>query len=190
MFESLQNRLQSAFKTLAGKAKLTEGNMRDALKLVETALLEADVSYSVAREFIEKVSEKALGEKVLLALNPTQQLKLARKGEIAERVLLERLYGKQVWEALLQNPRITLPEVARIARKGSVPRPTLELIWENAGWIKDQSIRRALLANTKLPGDTIVKLLRLMPRHELKVLEKGTAYPAPVREAARKLLRE
>src|SRR6185436_19895182 len=59
----------SAFKTLAGKAKLTEGNMRDALKLVETALLEADVSYSVAKEFIEKVSEKAL-----LALNPTQQV--------------------------------------------------------------------------------------------------------------------
>jgi len=74
MFESLQNRLQSAFKTLAGKAKLTEGNMRDGLKLVETALLEADVSYSVAREFIDKVSEKALGEKVLLALNPVQQV--------------------------------------------------------------------------------------------------------------------
>ena len=56
MFESLQNRLQSAFKTLAGKAKLSEGNMRDALKLVETALLEADVSYSVAKENIPNPS--------------------------------------------------------------------------------------------------------------------------------------
>ncbi len=74
MFESLQTGLQSALKTLSGKAKLTETNMRDALRLVETALLEADVSYAVVRDFIDRVSEKAVGEKVLLALNPTQQV--------------------------------------------------------------------------------------------------------------------
>ena len=48
--------------------------MRDGLALVEQSLLEADVSYSVAKDFIARVTEKALGEKVLLALNPTQQL--------------------------------------------------------------------------------------------------------------------
>jgi signal recognition particle subunit SRP54 len=74
MFESLQNGLTSALKTLQGKSRLTEGNMRDGLKLVEQALLEADVSYSVAQEFIEHVSQKALGQKVLLALDPAQQL--------------------------------------------------------------------------------------------------------------------
>lgn len=74
MFESLQEGLTSALKTLRGKGKLSETNMRDGLKLVEQSLLEADVSYSVVKEFMEAVSEKALGQKVLLALNPDQQL--------------------------------------------------------------------------------------------------------------------
>jgi signal recognition particle subunit SRP54 len=74
MFESLQTGLRSALKTLQGKAKLSEANMREGLALVEQSLLEADVSYSVAKDFVARVSEKALGEKVLLALNPTQQL--------------------------------------------------------------------------------------------------------------------
>jgi signal recognition particle subunit SRP54 len=73
MFESIQNGLQSALKSLAGKGKLTESNMREGLKLVETSLLEADVSYAVVQDFMAKVGERALGEKVLLALNPTQQ---------------------------------------------------------------------------------------------------------------------
>ena len=70
MFESLQTGLRSALKTLHGKGKLTEANMRDGLRLVEQALLEADVSYSVVKDFIGRVTEKALGEKVLLALDP------------------------------------------------------------------------------------------------------------------------
>ena len=74
MFESLQTGLRSALKTLQGKARLSEANMRDGLALVEQSLLEADVSYSVAKDFIANISERALGEKVLLALNPTQQL--------------------------------------------------------------------------------------------------------------------
>ena len=74
MFESLQDGLKSALKTLQGKARLSEGNMREGLALVEQALLDADVSYSVAQEFIEHVSQKALGQKVLLALDPVQQL--------------------------------------------------------------------------------------------------------------------
>ena len=74
MFDSLQDGLRGAFKSLRGKGKLTEGNMRDGLKLVEQSLLEADVSYDVVQDFMGKVSEKALGEKVLLALNPSEQL--------------------------------------------------------------------------------------------------------------------
>jgi len=73
MFESIQTGLQSALKNLAGKGKLTEANMREGLKLVENSLLEADVSYSVVQDFMARVSEKALGEKVLLALRPTDQ---------------------------------------------------------------------------------------------------------------------
>jgi signal recognition particle subunit SRP54 len=74
MFDSLQKGLSSAFKSLTGKARLSESNMRDGLKLVEQALLEADVSLPVVREFIGRVSEQALGERVLSSLNPTQQL--------------------------------------------------------------------------------------------------------------------
>jgi len=74
MFDSLQKGLSAAFKSLSGKARLTEGNMRDGLKLVEQSLLEADVSLPVVREFIERVSAEALGEKVLTALDPTQHL--------------------------------------------------------------------------------------------------------------------
>lgn len=74
MFESLQQGLSSAFKTLRGKGKLTESNMREGLDLVQQALLEADVSYSVVKDFISRVSEKALGEKVLASLDPGQQV--------------------------------------------------------------------------------------------------------------------
>ncbi len=74
MFESLQEGLQAALKSLRGKGKLTEANMRDGLKLVERSLLEADVSYSVIQDFMERVTERSLGERVLLSLDPTQQL--------------------------------------------------------------------------------------------------------------------
>ncbi len=74
MFESLSEGLQSAFKTLRGKGKLTEANMREGLDMVEQALLEADVSYSVVEDFMRRVTEKALGQKVLGSLKPHEEL--------------------------------------------------------------------------------------------------------------------
>jgi signal recognition particle subunit SRP54 len=74
MFESLQEGLGSALRTLRGRGKLTESNMRDGLRLVQEALLEADVSFSVVKEFMARVSEHALGERVLKSLDPSQQL--------------------------------------------------------------------------------------------------------------------
>ena len=74
MFESLQDGLKSAFKSLRGKGKLTEANMRDGLRLVEQSLLDADVSFSVVQDFMANVSEQALGQKVLTALDPGEQL--------------------------------------------------------------------------------------------------------------------
>ena len=74
MFESLRDGLSSALRTLQGRGKLTESNMRDGLDMVKQALLEADVSYPAAKAFIERVSKQALGEKVLKALNPTEHL--------------------------------------------------------------------------------------------------------------------
>jgi signal recognition particle subunit SRP54 len=74
MFEALQDGLSSALKTLRGHGKLTESNMRDGLKLVERSLLEADVSFPVVREFMQRVTEQSLGERVLKSLNPSQQV--------------------------------------------------------------------------------------------------------------------
>lgn len=74
MFESLSEGLQSAFKSLRGKGKLTEANMRDGLKLVETSLLDADVNVQVVHDFMEQVTEAALGRRVLLSLKPHEEL--------------------------------------------------------------------------------------------------------------------
>jgi signal recognition particle subunit SRP54 len=74
MFDALQESLGAAFKTLRGQGKLTESSMRDGLKLVEKALLEADVSYDVVGAFMKRVSEQSLGEKVLSSLRPNEQV--------------------------------------------------------------------------------------------------------------------
>jgi signal recognition particle subunit SRP54 len=74
MFEALQDGLSSALKTLRGHGKLSEANMRDGLKLVERSLLEADVSFPVVQEFMGRLSEQAVGERVLKSLNPSQQV--------------------------------------------------------------------------------------------------------------------
>ncbi len=74
MFESLQQGLNSAIRSLRGRGKLTEANMRDGLRLVQEALLEADVSLPVVKEFVARVSEQAVGERVLKSLDPSQQL--------------------------------------------------------------------------------------------------------------------
>ena len=74
MFESLSDGLQSAFKSLSGKGKLTEGNMREGLEIVQKAMLEADVSYQVVQDFMAQVSERALGKRVLLSLRPDEEL--------------------------------------------------------------------------------------------------------------------
>ncbi|HVV86191.1 MAG TPA: hypothetical protein VHE35_24215 [Kofleriaceae bacterium] len=119
-----------------------------------------------------------------------RQLDLAHRGELQERIVLERMYGKTVWEALLRNPRITGPEVARIARMGALPRPLLEIIVGNGGWLQIPEVRRALLANPRLGNDQALRVLRLLPKHELKLATLQSAYPYAVRDAARRLVRD
>jgi signal recognition particle subunit SRP54 len=74
MFETLTSKLQSAFRHLRGMGKLTEANMADALREVRVALLDADVNYKVARDFIERVKAKALGQEVIQSIQPGQQV--------------------------------------------------------------------------------------------------------------------
>src|SRR5687768_17477431 len=105
----------------------------------------------------------------LRGLTLAEQHKRAYAGDTTERIMLERMYGKNVWEALLRNPRLTAPEVARIARMGTLPRPQLEVIVNNGGWLQIPEVRRALLSNPRLGSDQIQRVLKLMPKHELKI---------------------
>ncbi len=72
MFDGLSDKLESVFKTLRGAGKLSEKNIRDSMKQVRQALLEADVNYKVARDFVKAVEEKAVGTEVLTSIEPGQ----------------------------------------------------------------------------------------------------------------------
>ncbi|WP_049022008.1 signal recognition particle receptor subunit alpha, partial [Burkholderia cenocepacia] len=74
MLDNLTQRMARVVKTLRGEARLTEANTQEMLREVRLALLEADVSLPVVREFIAKVKEKALGEEVISSLSPGQAL--------------------------------------------------------------------------------------------------------------------
>jgi len=117
-----------------------------------------------------------------------EQLKVAREGGLPQRVALERLYGKTVWEPILQNTRVTPPEVARIARMGLAPVTLIDFICNNSAWLASGEIRRALLGNPRLGDDNLNRVLRAMPRHELAVIANQTYYAPKVRKAAKAIL--
>ncbi|MEN6349740.1 MAG: signal recognition particle receptor subunit alpha, partial [Syntrophomonas sp.] len=73
-FEGLSDRLQDIFKKLRGKGKINEDDVRLAMREVRLALLEADVNFKVVKEFIARVSERAVGQEVLASLTPGQQI--------------------------------------------------------------------------------------------------------------------
>lgn len=126
----------------------------------------------------------------LRGLTLAQQVKKAHTGETSERIILERMYGKNVWDPILRNPRVTTAEVARIARMGALPKPQLELICANSAWLQIPEIRRALLSNPRLSVDQIMRVVRLLPKHELKLAVSQPSYPQPVRSAAKRVLQE
>ena len=124
----------------------------------------------------------------LRGLSGPEQQKVARGGDVNERVVLERIYGKMVWEPILRNPRVTVPEVARIANMGALPRHLFEIIGANNTFLRVPQVRRALLGNPKTPPALVDKVLRLTPRAELRMVPSQVTYPRVVRDRARKLL--
>jgi signal recognition particle subunit SRP54 len=84
MFESLSERLESAFKQLKGEGRISEINVATTVKEIRRALVDADVNYKIAKEFTDKVKEKALGEKVITAISPGQLMVKIVKDELAE----------------------------------------------------------------------------------------------------------
>ena len=124
----------------------------------------------------------------LRGLSQVEQQRMAREGEAAERIILERIYGKAVWEPLLRNPRLTQPEVTHIARMGALPKPLIEVVVGNLAWLQWAQVRRALLGNPRLGLDLVDRVLRATPKVELRLIAVQSIYPAPVRAAAKKLL--
>ena len=103
MFDSLSNKLETAFKLLKGHGKITEINVAETLKEVRRALLDADVNFKIAKEFTNRVKEKAIGQKVLTSLQPGQLMVKIVKDE------LTKLMGSSAAEMqLTSNPSIIL----------------------------------------------------------------------------------
>lgn len=84
MFNSLQEKLESAFKNLKGQGRITELNIATTVKDIRRALVDADVNYKIAKEFTDKIKDKALGEKVLTAISPGQLMVKIVKDELTE----------------------------------------------------------------------------------------------------------
>ncbi|CAM3252882.1 signal recognition particle protein [Rhodothermus bifroesti] len=99
MFESLTEKLEAALRSVTGQGRITELNIAETMREIRRALLEADVNYEVAREFTERVKEKALGTKVLASVSPGQQLV-----KIVYDELVQLLGAEQVDVKLSQQP--------------------------------------------------------------------------------------
>ena len=84
MFENLQEKLQRAFKSLRGQARLSEENIGEALREIRLALLEADVNFKVVKELIDRIQAKAVGQEVMTALSPGEQVIKIVRDELVE----------------------------------------------------------------------------------------------------------
>lgn len=133
---------------------------------------------SAARNVFERVRKLSLRERE----------RIARQGQLAERTALERVYGGSVWEGLLQNPMLTVPEVAQIAKKGALPQPLVAAIVANNAWLASGEVRRALLSNPRVAGTQLDRVLRATPRPELKMIAAMSPYRSQVRAAAKRML--
>jgi len=103
MFNSLSEKLESAFKNIKGEGRISELNIANTVKEIRRALVDADVNYKIAKEFTDRVKEKALGAKVLLAVNPGQQMI-----KIVQDELTELMGGTESEFNISGNPAIIL----------------------------------------------------------------------------------
>ena len=116
-FESLTDRLAGVFKKLRGHGKLTEADIKAAMREVRMALLEADVNYKVAKEFCAKVSERAMGQEVMESLTPAQQVV-----KIVNEELVALMGGEEAPRLIVKNKGQT--SSCSAACRATVKRPT------------------------------------------------------------------
>ena len=134
-FESLSEKLQNVFKSLRGKGRLTEADVKTALKEVKMALLEADVSFKVVKQFIKAVQEKAIGQDVMNGLNPGQMVIKIVHDEMVS------LMGSETTELVLK-PAGEVSVIMMMGLQGAGKTTTVAKL---AGKLKSKG-RRPLLA--------------------------------------------
>ena len=128
MFDSLTERLSGTFRKLTGKATLTENNIQDALREVRRALLEADVALPVVKDFIERITLRAVGQEVSKSLSPGQAFIKIVQAE------LEALMGTANEEL---NLKTTPPAVVLMAGLQGAGKTTT--VAKLALWLKKQN---------------------------------------------------
>ena len=166
MFENLTDKLQRAFKNLRGQGKLTEENIGEALQEIRMALLEADVNFKVVKELIEHIREKALGQEVMTALSPAEQVVKIVRDELI--VILGKDTAKLKFAS--QPPTVVL----MAGLQGSGKTTTSGKL---AHWLKQGGHRPMLVS---------VDVYRPAAREQLKIVAqaiKGNLYEGEVDEA-------
>ncbi len=157
MFENLSDKLQRVFKNLRGEGKLTPENMEQALKEIRVALLEADVHFRVVKQFIESVRQKAMGEEVLTALSPAQQvIKIVHEE-------LVRVLGSQHSRLRFSNNPPTVIFLAGLQGSGKTTTTG--------------KLARWLSRNGHSPLMVSVDVYRPAARHQLSVIARGINLP-------------
>ena len=178
-FEGLSDKLEAAFKKLRGKGKLTDPDVRNAMREVRLALLEADVNYKVARDFTAKVTERAIGAQVMESLTPGQMVV-----KIVNEELTELMGGTRSRLASAPHP----PTVVMMCGLQGVGKTTycakLGLMLKNQG-------NRPLLVACDIYRPAAIKQLQVVgEKAGVPVFEKGTADPVEIAREAIKLAKD
>ena len=172
-FESLSEKLNAAFKKLRGKGRLSPSDVKDAMREVRMALLEADVSYKVVKDFVKNVTEKATGADVLEALSPAQMIVKIVNQELCE------LMGGQNQKLNISSK---LPSVVMLVGLQGAGKTTNGA--KLAGYMKKQG-KRPLLAACDIYRPAAIKQLETVGAQlDIPVFQMGQTNPVDIAKAA------
>src|SRR5258705_860292 len=150
MFENLSDKLERAFKILKGQGRITEVNISDTLKEVRKALLDADVNYKVAKTFTDTVKEKAIGQKVLTAVSPSQMMVKIVRDELTS------LMGGQKTEINLSGD----PTVILMSGLQGSGKTTLSA--KLANFLKSKKVKQPLLVACDVYRPAAIEQLKIL----------------------------
>ncbi|WP_029934035.1 signal recognition particle protein [Thiomicrospira pelophila] len=169
MFDNLSDRLAKTLKTIRGQGRLTEDNIKDALRDVRRALLEADVALPVVKSFINKVQERALGQEVSLALNPGQAFVKVVREQLAETM------GQEV-EPL--NFSVEPPAVIMVAGLQGAGKTTS--VAKLARWLKEREKKKVMVVSADVYRPAAIKQLETLAQQVGVVFSPSSADQKPV----------